>query len=82
MKWCAQGHRGCPGVHSGLLWTQDDLGYRYLESYDIEDEDINTNIMWEDTGSQCIDSRPNGQKTGQKKVALFATYSMVVIRNM
>ena len=39
-------------------------------------------ITWEDTGSQCIDSRPNGQKTEQKKVTLFATYSMVVIRNM
>lgn len=37
--------------------------------------------LWEDTGSQCRDSRPNGQKTEQKKVNLFATYS-VVIRNM
>lgn len=39
-------------------------------------------IMWEDTGSQFIDLRPNGQKTGRKKVTLFATYSMVIIRNM
>lgn len=38
-------------------------------------------ITWEDTGSQCVDSRPNGQKTEQKKVTLFATYSMLIIRN-
>lgn len=41
----------------------------------------NMDITWEDTGSQCIDSRPNGQKTEQKKVTLFATYSMLIIRN-
>lgn len=35
----------------------------------------NTDIIWEDIGSQCIDSRPHGQKTEQKKVNLFATYS-------
>lgn len=39
-------------------------------------------IMWEDTGSQCIESRPPEQKTEPKKVNLFAIYSMVVIRNM
>ena len=39
-------------------------------------------IMWEDTGSECIDSRPNGQKTRQKKVTLFGTYLVVVIRNI
>lgn len=42
----------------------------------------NADMMWEDTGSQCIESRPPGQKTEPKKVNLFATYSMVVIRNM
>lgn len=42
----------------------------------------NTDIMWEDTGSQCIESRPHGQKTEPKKVNLFATYSVAVIRNM
>lgn len=41
----------------------------------------NTDVMWEHTGSQCRDSQPNGQKTEQKKVNLFAAYS-VVIRNM
>lgn len=40
----------------------------------------NTDIMWEDAGSQLIDSRPHGQRTEQKKVNLFAIYS-VVIRN-
>lgn len=42
----------------------------------------NADIMWEDTGSQCIDSRSHGQKTEHKKVNLFAIYSVVVIRNM
>ena len=42
----------------------------------------NMDMLWKDTGSQCIDSRPNGQKTGQKKVTLFSIYLMVIIRNM
>jgi len=42
----------------------------------------NMDTTWADTGSKCIDSRPDEQKTGQKKVTLFSTYLMVVIRNM
>lgn len=41
-----------------------------------------TVTMWEDAESQCIESRPHGQKTEQKKVNFFTTYSVVIIRNM
>lgn len=39
-QWCFQGHGGCLGLHSGLLWTHDDLAYRDLESCAVEDEGI------------------------------------------
>lgn len=63
---------------SGLMMTWDIETWRAMP---LKMRPYNMDITWEDTGSQCVDSRPNGQKTEQKKVTLFATYSMLIIRN-
>lgn len=39
-------------------------------------------VTWEDTACQRTDSRPGRQKTGQKKVTLFANYWMVFTKNL
>lgn len=81
MKQCAQEHRGCLGLHSNLLWIHGEFNMESWRSVPLKMRTSSTVTMWEDAESQCIEPRPHGQKTEQKKVNFFTTYS-VVIRNM
>lgn len=64
-----------------LLWTCDDLGCRDL-AVPLKMRMCIMDVTWEDTACQRTDSRPGRQKTGQKKVTLFANYWMVFTKNL
>lgn len=66
-------------IFSGFMVNSNMESWR---SVPLKMRTSSTVTMWEDAESQCIESRPHGQKTEQKKVNFFTTYSVVIIRNM